>query len=487
MSDSGDEDLFDPTQTEENIEVQLRSKYGEYPKDIFKQRIVDALDVDNLHHIRGAMYDLCVRDVPSTPQGTLIARKHTTRSGGKSLAYKIADDIFQLYHYYHGDISVDLVKLLNERSRANHLKNTNNEDGVSVTASETEQSQWDGSLKNFCVDLLKQMREDRDIILKEIRSYKEENLELKQSIKRITNELKDERDKREKMQKMWDTDVKEMQKKVDDIRVFRAAAEAEIRGLQGSVNTRMSNMDSRITNAEKQNKQDVFARFQNHSDEMEKRLQAQIDLSVKQIHTVATIIRAPPPVPKESRHVREIVDNGHTGKFLPACPPPVPTASSSNHSGQQTPGAGSAKPLVNIPQPPTGPRDDGGTRGGAAPPVEMPLRAPHSRDAQVSFGFWKDDTDSGQDTLEGFTTVRKRRSEYAYVGNIKLKTDSDNTKNCVCMYLEQRNIDVHKCQILRTNDNTMSMKIAVAKGESDAIYQDSFWPEGIYCRSWRRQ
>lgn len=442
------------TQTEENIEEQVRTKFGNLSRDAFKDKIVQDVAANDLLHIRDALYDLCLRDIDSTPRGTLVTRKDSTRTGGQSVDYKVADDIYQIYHYYQGDTSVDLLKLFTERSRAQLLK-TNEESGNTDNDRAHQDPEIELPLKDFCIDLLKQMREDRDTIRKDIQSYKQENAELKQAVKRLTADIIGERKSREKVEQIIDLELKKLHERVDEIRVFKAHADAELRGLQASVNTRVANLDIRITATEKRTKSDdSLQKFQGYCDKTEDRLQKQIDMVAKQMHAMANIVRppvqqappqntrlsttAPPPPP-----VNMPPTQGHPVSQMVIAPAVQQDITRPQTRDQGKGGPSTTTPVSQHIQPGPSLLSAGTTgRREGVPPVQSgiairgkdthrpqtafnPLNTQPNQD--ITFGFTDTQENDEFEGLEGFTTVRKRRTEYVYVANIRVKSDADST------------------------------------------------------------
>ena len=102
---------------------------------------------------------------PETPQGVLMTRQDTSSRGGSTIEDKLADDIFQLYQYIEGDSTVDLMRMFTGKSRKALLI---------PPAEETITKKM--SLDEFCVSLLQEMRQDRDIIRSELSEIKKNTI-----------------------------------------------------------------------------------------------------------------------------------------------------------------------------------------------------------------------------------------------------------------------------------------------------------------------
>lgn len=174
----------------------IREKYGRMPKDIFVTELSTKYTVEELCHYRQGVYDLSLKERPNTPRGHLIVRKDTRNIGGKTIETKLSEDIFTIYQYIEGDLSLNIIDILSVRSRktlndvskrttenfcATKLSNT----PVRPTATRdnrntemdaaTDTPEWpimdnnrESGLMKFCANVLVEMRKDRDILLKEM-------------------------------------------------------------------------------------------------------------------------------------------------------------------------------------------------------------------------------------------------------------------------------------------------------------------------------
>ena len=161
-----DDEYLEASQTERQILQLLKDKYGSLNRESFCQSVVsDCLQVD-IDEYRRSLYALALIDKPDhCHKGVLIQRKDTQNSGGQTAAQKLAEDLYVLYQFLEGDITVDLTRLLSEKSKALIRKNNKG-----ITNSKTDEvvgkiaTQHDKPIWDFCRELLVEMRKDRDII-----------------------------------------------------------------------------------------------------------------------------------------------------------------------------------------------------------------------------------------------------------------------------------------------------------------------------------
>jgi hypothetical protein len=163
--DSDDVSIMQTTQTEREILAQIKSKFGSLPRQTFISDMCSEFTMNTMSEFRSSLYNLAVDIVPETPVGRLMIRKDTQNSGGKSASAKTADDVFILYQFLEGDKSMDISKLLTERSRRE--LNGKNKLPVPQNSSNVEASDKGmdtKSMQTFFRDVMIEMRKDRDII-----------------------------------------------------------------------------------------------------------------------------------------------------------------------------------------------------------------------------------------------------------------------------------------------------------------------------------
>ena len=177
-SESEDTDYLNPTQTERKTLKELNDQYGSLPRDTFVETIVEKLSLDDLCNIRRSIFDLALETIPDTPRGNLIVRKDTQGHGGLPASDKLADDIFNLVQYHSGDSSVDIVKILSEKSKREYHKHRRQIPASNVTVSDQAVT-LDIPIRQFCTELLTEMRKDRDLMSQEIKEMKSDIISTK--------------------------------------------------------------------------------------------------------------------------------------------------------------------------------------------------------------------------------------------------------------------------------------------------------------------
>ena len=172
MSDEeSEEDYTDASQMERDILQTLKDKYGTLPRDTFIEKITSECSQGDIDEYRKSLYGLALIDhEEQCPEGQLITRKDTQNIGGLTAAHKLADDVYSLVQFHCGDTTMDLTKLLSEKSKALLRKNiptSNTQDtAAKIRQQGTSQSVNDESPANkpmleFCRELLVEMRKDR--------------------------------------------------------------------------------------------------------------------------------------------------------------------------------------------------------------------------------------------------------------------------------------------------------------------------------------
>jgi hypothetical protein len=116
-----------------------------------------------------------VLTIAGTPHGKLAIRKDTQNSGGAPANDKLADDVYVITQYLLGDESMDLSKCLSQRSKKtrqytkmasrtvsndNDLEGKQDDEIIMVKGNTMD--------RDFCVQLLTEMRRDRDLLYQEV-------------------------------------------------------------------------------------------------------------------------------------------------------------------------------------------------------------------------------------------------------------------------------------------------------------------------------
>ena len=97
---SSDEELEFSTQNRHEIFTLIKDRYGHLAKQDFCGELAGDHAEHDLSEYRQAIYDYSIKTIPDTPRANLVNRKDTShKTGGLPLDIKLAEDIFNLFHY----------------------------------------------------------------------------------------------------------------------------------------------------------------------------------------------------------------------------------------------------------------------------------------------------------------------------------------------------------------------------------------------------
>ena len=96
----------------------IGEKYGHLPRDKFVTEMSTNFISKDLNYYRQGVYDTCLLEKADTPRGKLILRKDTQNIGGKTVEEKLAEDIYAIYHYIQGDLSMNIIDILSEIAKS---------------------------------------------------------------------------------------------------------------------------------------------------------------------------------------------------------------------------------------------------------------------------------------------------------------------------------------------------------------------------------
>jgi hypothetical protein len=131
-----------------------------------------------------------------TPNGELVIRKDTSNRGGCGVKEKLCDDIYVLYHFIEGDQTMDITKLFTEKTKKKCVSGA-------ARMSTCDQTPIAGDISDFCVQLLTEMRRERDLLVNDIANLKCDSGLLKkisEDISFIRQDLSDTRDRVSKLE-----------------------------------------------------------------------------------------------------------------------------------------------------------------------------------------------------------------------------------------------------------------------------------------------
>ena len=496
--DSEDGSIMQATQTERQILLQITNKFGTLPRSTFVSDMCSEFNIKDLSEFRRSLYDLAVDIIPGTPVGRLMVRKDTQNSGGKCALEKVADDVYVLYQYHEGDTSMDITKLLTERSR----KQWNRENAPTILSqvsvdhiNPTDNSNIQAKpLLEFCRELMVEMRKDRDIIndhlvtinqqlgslpglerdIRELRSdvntIKERVIKAETHLSHCSNSQSDIHAKLNQVQS-YETQMTQFRKGVDQ----------NIAGLRSA----FASSTSRINN---------------------------IELTLSQIGNLSNKSISKPPC--YSAH------SSSTGNRSPQSGSPGPilqTVSQSELILRNSPERDAdqdqtyAKTITtsprrrenavdNISSVATGTSSGHRTNHYIDSGIKQALQAktPHSgvtvtfdtdeESTQRTTSYSTPDNNKSSDTLRGFIPVNRPRGAPFFLSGILMKDDNrdnvDETINDIYDYMKRKDCAVKSVRKIKQSGIVLSVKIVALQSDSDKLLDPHFWPAGIRCRKW---
>ena len=469
-------------QLERNILATVRDKYGDLSRDNFKERLVDDMETEHLIHTRQGLYDLALLTISDTPRGKLALRKDTQNSGGAPANDKLADDVYVITHYLLGDESMDLTKCLSQRSKKNGQQ-VKKSARVEATINDPDDKQDDEIImvkdntmdRDFCVQLLTEMRRDRDLLYQEVAALRRETA-LVRFIQSDVRELRvDMKKAMERINKMeshvescseFDTvhKCKQLEKSVD--RLIKRSSDIEnsieqthingkniatqVANNQASATWRLNNIDLALHSARSQDVQRVvpagppgLIQIQPGQTQSSTALKPTCpttnDVVVNSIANVSTNADSLSKVDRRDKH-----DPGNDTPYT------------------LTVSAGSLTRDVNF-------RRDNNS--------SAPTGSSTSNDRP-------DSKVSGQ--LKGYRPGQNRSSYKVFFvsGVLILDDDVDYTVEKVKEYIDSNGCQTKSIRKVKYSRRTVSLKAVVTEDSASLIESDMFWPDGIQCRPW---
>jgi hypothetical protein len=207
MGDSGDDsvyedDLLVASQSQHEMYRTIKESFGHLPKDSFKLEMSSRYKEEDLAIYRTGLYVVAKEKVMDTPEGILVMRKDTSNSGGSTAVMKLSEDIFNVLHYIEGDFS------FTERSK-NSLRGSKLRSIAQTITDNESTSGTRGSsvaLEDFCVQLLQEMRQDRDVIRDGLSEVKKNSALIQQVQKDM-----------EQIRSSWHTDMMKMENRLTSL------------------------------------------------------------------------------------------------------------------------------------------------------------------------------------------------------------------------------------------------------------------------------
>jgi hypothetical protein len=487
-TDPDDGSIFVATQTEREIRDSIKEKYGDLPKDTFKERIVQDVPYADIIEIRKSLYDLAVLSVPDTPRGTLAIRKD--RTGGAPAVDKLAEDVYLLTHYLHGDTSMDLMKCLSEKSKKKLQRkrqpsmNVLRDDSTGSTSQQVSQNtttviderdERDLSVREFCVSVLAEMRKDRDVLLQEITALRGNSILLKKvcdDVRDIRQELAHTRDRVTKLEVL--------------------ASDGENDDGHNGVHT----TDNRCKQIQK-----AVTRLQKRTNRVELSVESMTSLGIdvknqvasnnasltKRINQLELVIRSPgkhPMASAPSQHLSPVQPSGSKQQSSPIASTVVhQTVDQRNSNKSQSYAKGDTFAVIeNNYQRVVNLSADKSSR--------FTVTLGKESTDQVGIGSPENSKRSGHKQnggLQGYIPVERRPHYKVFFvsGILRNGGDVDETIVKVQGYMESNGCNIKSIRHVKHSHRTLSVKVVVFEESAQLLAASMFWPEGIQCRPWQ--
>jgi hypothetical protein len=505
-----------PSQTEVEIVDYFEKNYGKLNRSDFINDIVKLCTMDQLVKFRASMYELALHTIPSTPSGQLRVRKDTQNNGGKSAAEKMADDLYILLQYHQGDNNMDIASMFTEKCRkktyrrASMLINSGRSNGSTdniVQKSSPSNNVGDENyinMREFCTQVLTEMRSDRDLLVNEIAALKRDNgllSKVHDDIRYIKDELAQTRDRISKIEAL--NTGSELSDEWPDVNVLTRKYNQVTKSMK-RMQRRTGTIESSINNI-KSSGNDVVAQMgKNHATLTQR-------MNDMQLTQAAQNHKSP-----SSSSVDPVQRRPEQDKIVPYCaavlktsiptPPRNPEQNSispsNTHSQQQASGNNTSNRTVrldttssnhlnitlqkDINNPPSTSSD--GRYTSVPRPTRSQVSTSASSSSQASNAHTAGEAvKSKKKGLRGFVP-RERRQRYQvfFVSGIMINDDSvDVTIDNIYSFLDDYKCRVSSMRHLKHSRYTMSVKLVVYEESARMLSGESFWPEGIQCREWQ--
>ena len=545
-SDFEDDPEFVATQTERNIRDEINKKYGDLPKDTFKETVLNEVSITDLLEIRQSLYDLSVLTVPGTPRGTLSTRKD--RIGGASAADKIAEDVFLLNHYLQGDTTINLTKCLSEKSKKQILQKrqlnaTTTQDSTSARNTDATQATHDDiSIRQFCVSVLSEMRKDRDILLTEVAALRGDSSLLKQirgDVNDIRQELAQTRDRVSQLEVLIpltegtisrdpagsNNRYSQLQKTVQKLQKRTAVVEQSLASISsigkdvrnqvannyGSLTNRINQLELGLRSPQPQLRQPVPSQHLTSFSISQSQEQQQVHRNTQQ--PGYTHISAQPrthPTVHQASHPHVLVkQHGVTTTQATPVPHSVCVVPETNLQQSTSPSQTRVKTVVSKPEAQNSTGSDttrrsntGDTQSSTDDSYSRSVDFSNATNGSVVVTVGSQNTPSTSETtrqsstrpnthdkggLQGYIP-QARRPQYKvfFVSGISRNSgeDIEDSLRRVTEYMESNGGKVKSVRRVKINYRTLSVKVVVFEESAKLVASSIFWPVGIQSRPW---
>jgi len=470
--ESNDESQFG-TQEETDILTNIRDKYGHLGKDYFRNELVNQFCENDLASFRQGLYNMSVKTVENTPIATLVTRKDTQQSGGQPLDEKLAEDIYNLFHYIQGDSSVDIYKLFPEREKSRLKKeamarpNPDSRDTIvntrSVRAPEQDISK---TMIDFCQSFLTEMRKDRDLLIDDIKDIKKDTslirefrVEIKE-MKRTVTSLSQKVDS-------LNEQIHVKQRQLDKIQDAYAHLEHDMKQLQLQQDERYQSCCVQIAKMSQTNQSCDVSRDKSYADALTGYVgrHSTTNTNTSDTNTSGTDkSRASSVSNRRETPASTLPSNPLLSNtvLLPATDKDVTTKITTSHNSDPV------------------------TTSEIAPFTTVVRRQRSLLSKHTSQTSKSHPPPSNHGTLQGFIPKEKRpQLDAIYVAGILAEgyTDEEIKAN-IEKYITNQGKSNRSVRIISHKGNTVAAKIVLKCDDLDSFITPRFWPEGIHVRKW---
>ena len=379
---------------------------------------------------------------------------------------KLCDDMFNLFQYIEGDNGIDITRMFTEKSKSRIKQHVTVVQGPIRDQPKSSVNDSGTAMNDFCMELLQEMRADRDLIRTDLQEVKK-NTAVIQSVKKDVENLRT----------LWHEDMMKMESRITAIETKWAQTDRGMRDIgrrnsQGNVADDIQK-NQEWTVRETQTIRQICADSSERMNRMElsmTKIQGSVATIDEHSYKIAMIQARVDSLSSESQHE----DRRVKGHIAPRSD--QPSSSSATTYALATFSSGGATS-----------RQTESNTGTKFKPVANKVVTTVDDTLTVTVNN-KDKSPKSSDNgeLAGFIPVKgKARNTPIFVSGIMMKDgDIDETVKSVYTYIAKRGCNAKSVRKIKENGTTASVKIVLSQSESDKLLNDGFWPHGIYCRLW---
>jgi len=377
------------------------------------------------------------------------------RSGGDSLVNKLAEDIFNLFHYIQGDKSFDLFKLFPDKDKVRLRKTAitlsqtdiNNEHSdqsdntLDMTDDRSEDVELPRTLFEFCKTFLSEMRKDRDILTTDIKD-----------IKRDT------------------TLIRELRGEIDAMKISISYLTSKVEATDKQLQTRQKQIDK--TSEECARLREELRNSKLLHDERHSSLRENITSTLNRINAIELLVGK-----SKSFAATAAVNISPTTSHIAAIPSTNSQAMSHQHPHNDV----TKRPQqLNIHVPPTT-----DTRTSVKQRHERDVSSSEYIDIPARRKPSTEHQKPNKIVLQGFIPRNQRpKLDAIYMSGITTDGSKEEIVSSIEKFVEDKGMFVRAVRIVKQKGNTMAAKLVVKCDDVVKFVSDDFWPDGIKVHQW---